>query len=68
MLFVQYLERASAGMFENYWFLPVVPPTFLAEMLKKTHYDLRELDEIGSDCCLHTLTDDRADVQPQRAR
>ena len=37
------LNVLRSGMFENYWFASGTP-TFLAEMLKKTHYDLRELD------------------------
>ncbi|NDV83520.1 hypothetical protein D0T87_16230 [Bacteroides sp. 51] len=46
-------------MFENYWFASGTP-TFLAEMLKKTHYDLRDLD--GIEVTAASLTDDRADV------
>ena len=53
------LNVLRSGMFENYWFASGTP-TFLAEMLKKTHYDLRELD--GLEVTAASLTDDRADV------
>ena len=53
------LNVLRSGMFENYWFASGTP-TFLAEMLKKTHYDLRELD--GLEVIAASLTDDRADV------
>ena len=42
------LNVLRSGMFENYWFASGTP-TFLAEMLKKTHYDLRELDGLELD-------------------
>ena len=37
------LNVLDSTMFENYWFASGTP-TFLAEMLKKTDFDLRELD------------------------
>lgn len=44
-------------LFDNYWFASGTP-TFLVEMLRKTHYDLRELD--GMEVSAASLTDDRA--------
>lgn len=43
----------------NYWFASGTP-TFLVEMLKQTHFDLRELD--GTEVTAASLSDDRADV------
>ena len=45
--------------FKNFWFASGTP-TFLAEMLKQTDYDLRTLD--GIEVSEASLTDDRADV------
>lgn len=45
--------------FGNYWFATGTP-TFLAEMLKKTNFDLRELD--GVEVSAASLTDDRANL------
>jgi Protein of unknown function (DUF1703)./Predicted AAA-ATPase. len=53
------LKALSIKMFDNYWFASGTP-TFLVEMLKKTNYDLRELD--GVEVYAASLTDDRADV------
>jgi Protein of unknown function (DUF1703)./Predicted AAA-ATPase. len=53
------LKALSFKIFDNYWFASGTP-TFLVEMLKKTNYDLRELD--GVDVYAASLTDDRADV------
>ena len=53
------LNALSDKMFENYWFSSGTP-TFLAEMLKKTNYDLRDLE--GIEVTAASLTDDRADV------
>ena len=53
------LNALSDKMFDNYWFASGTP-TFLVEMLKKTNYDLRELD--GVEVYAASLTDDRADV------
>ena len=39
------LHTLSTGRFRNYWFASGTP-TFLAEMLKKTDFDLRKLDGI----------------------
>lgn len=54
------LSALDAGEFGNYWFATGTP-TFLAEMLKVTDYDLRKLDgiEVGAS----SLTDDRADAR-----
>lgn len=46
-------------IFRNYWFATGTP-TFLAEMLKKTSFDLRDLD--GIEVSAASLTDDRANV------
>lgn len=46
-------------VFRNYWFASGTP-SFLAEMLKKTRFDLRELD--GIEVSAASLTDDRANV------
>jgi Protein of unknown function (DUF1703)./Predicted AAA-ATPase. len=53
------LNALSAKTFKDYWFASGTP-TFLVEMLKKTNYDLRQLD--GVDVSAASLTDDRADV------
>jgi Protein of unknown function (DUF1703)./Predicted AAA-ATPase. len=53
------LNALSDKRFNNYWFASGTP-TFLVEMLKKTNYDLRDLD--GIDVSATSLTDDRADV------
>ena len=53
------LKALSGKMFKDYWFASGTP-TFLFEMLKKTNYDLRELD--GVEVSAASLTDDRADV------
>ena len=45
--------------FDNYWFATGTP-TFLAEMLKKTDFDLRELD--GIEVSAASLSDDRANI------
>ena len=45
--------------FGNYWFATGTP-TFLAEMLKKTDFDLRELD--GIEVSAASLSDDRANI------
>lgn len=45
--------------FGNYWFATGTP-TFLAEMLKKTNFDLCELD--GVEVSAASLTDDRANL------
>ena len=46
-------------MFDNFWFASGTP-TFLVEILKKTDFDLRELD--GIEVSAASLTDDRADI------
>lgn len=53
------LNCLSTKTFEHYWFASGTP-TFLAEMLKKTDFDLRELD--GIEVSAASLTDDRADA------
>lgn len=52
------LSALDAGKFDNYWFATGTP-TFLAEMLKVTDYDLSKLDgiEVGA----NSLMNDRAD-------
>lgn len=52
------LSTLSAREFGNYWFATGTP-TFLAEMLKVTDYDLRKLD--GIEVTDRSLTTDRAD-------
>ena len=47
-------------IFSNYWF-STGTPTFLAEMLKQTDFDLRELD--GIEVSAASLSDDRANVK-----
>lgn len=51
------LSALAKRSFKNYWFASGTP-TFLAEMLRKTHYDLRQLD--GLEVSAASLTDDRA--------
>lgn len=46
-------------MFSNYWFASGTP-TFLADMLKQTSFDLRQLD--GIEVSAASLSDDRANV------
>lgn len=53
------LNTLSTGKFKNYWFASGTP-TFLAEILKKTDFDLRNLDGIRVPSV--SLTDDRADI------
>ena len=53
------LNVLDSTMFENYWFASGTP-TFLAEMLKKTDFDLRELD--GIEVSAASLSDDRANI------
>jgi hypothetical protein len=53
------LNALSKSSFDDYWFASGTP-TFLVEMLKKTHFDLRELDGITVPAT--SLSDDRADV------
>ncbi len=50
------LQKYSFG---NYWFASGTP-TFLATMLRKTDFDLRELE--GVEVLAASLTDDRADI------
>ena len=54
------LNSLSTGMFDSYWFASGTP-TFLAEMLRKTDYDLRDLDGISVPAA--SLSDDRADAR-----
>lgn len=53
------LNTFSTGLFGNAWFASGTP-TFLIDMLKKTDFDLRELD--GIEVTSASLSDDRADV------
>ena len=53
------LNVLDSTMFENYWFASGTP-TFLVEMLKKTDFDLRELD--GIEVSAASLSDDRANI------
>ena len=53
------LNALTKRTFRNYWFSSGTP-TFLVEMLRKTDFDLRELD--GIRVLAASLTDDRADV------
>lgn len=53
------LNVLDSRLFENYWFASGTP-TFLAEMLKKIRYDLRELD--GLEVSTASLTDDRVNI------
>jgi Protein of unknown function (DUF1703)./Predicted AAA-ATPase. len=53
------LNALSDKIFDDYWFASGTP-TFLVEMLKKTNYDLRELD--GVEVSAASLSDDRADI------
>lgn len=54
------LKALSTGTFDFFWFASGTP-TFLAEMLKKTDVDLRNLD--GIEITSSELSDDRADAQ-----
>lgn len=57
------LSVMSYKVFKNYWFVSGTP-TFLVEMLKRTDYDLRDLDGIEvSSASLFT----RADTLPLRS-
>lgn len=53
------LSALMKRSFGSYWFSSGTP-TFLVDMLKKTNFDLREMDgiEVGA----ASLSDDRADV------
>lgn len=53
------LQALNDSTFKSYWFASGTP-TFLVEMLKKTEYDLRELE--GTEVSEASLTDDRANV------
>lgn len=53
------LSALSKKSFGNYWFASGTP-TFLIEMLKKTDYDLREME--GVEVSSASLSDDRANV------
>lgn len=53
------LSVMAKRRYENYWFATGTP-TFLAEMLRKTDYDLRGLD--GVKVLAASLSDDRADA------
>lgn len=54
------LSALSKRNFGDYWFASGTP-TFLAEMLKQTDFDLRQLD--GIEVKGSSLTDDRADAR-----
>lgn len=53
------LNVFDTTMFDNFWFASGTP-TFLVEILKKTDFDLRELD--GIEVSAASLTDDRTDI------
>ena len=53
------LSALSKSRFGNYWFASGTP-TFLVEMLKKTDYDLREME--GVEVSAASLSDDRANI------
>lgn len=53
------LSALQKRTFGNYWFASGTP-TFLVDMLKKTDFDLREMD--GIEVSAASLSDDRADV------
>lgn len=53
------LNVLSKQVFYDYWFASGTP-TFLAEMLRKTNYDIRELD--GIEVSEVSLSDDRANI------
>lgn len=53
------LSSLDEGRFRNYWFATGTP-TFLAEMIKQTRYDLQVLDGIRVSAA--SLTDDQADA------
>lgn len=54
------LNVLDSRLFENYWFASGTP-TFLAEILKKTQYDLREQD--GLEVSSTSLTERTASLQ-----
>ncbi len=54
------LSALSKRSFDNYWFATGTP-TFLVEILKKTDFDLQELD--GIQVTAASLSDDRADIR-----
>lgn len=54
------LNVLSKGTFDNYWF-KTGTPTFLVELLKKTDYDLRNIDGVQMD--VDGFANYRADVQ-----
>lgn len=53
------LNVLNSGLFEDYWFASGTP-SFLVEMLKKTDYDLRNLESVEISSA--SLSDDRADI------
>lgn len=53
------LNALSKSKFGNYWFASGTP-TFLIEMLKKTDYDLREME--GVEVSAANLSDDRTNI------
>ena len=53
------LNVLDMKIFDNYWFASGTP-TFLVEILKKTHFDLRSLD--GIEVSAASLSDDRTDI------
>lgn len=53
------LSALAKSRFGDYWFASGTP-TFLVEILKKTEFDLRELD--GIEVSSASLSDDRADI------
>lgn len=59
------LNALDQKQFENFWFATGTP-TSLVEMLKKTDYDLRQLD--GMEVSAAMLTDYRMDFKTQAYR
>lgn len=53
------LSALAKSRFGDYWFASGTP-TFLVEMLKRTDFDLRELDDIEVSSA--SLNDDRANI------
>ncbi|WP_288149778.1 ATP-binding protein [Phocaeicola sartorii] len=53
------LNALAKSRFDDYWFASGTP-TFLVEMLKRTNFDLRQLD--GIEVSSASLTDDRANL------
>ena len=53
------LSVMAKRLFDNYWFATGTP-SFLVEVLKKTDFDLRELD--GIEVSAASLSDDRANI------